>query len=158
MIKLARGGIVDALKRYDRGLRVRWSQELKKWCIEEKVKRKDLLPPPVVYEPMPGVKGAFIAKKSPYGSERYIQHKTGYAPICYVDKLNWEVYDFIIKSDTNKYKSREEFLRSSDEKFKKMKEEKNAPVKLKQEELTWNAYDKFKYLNRTNVMGTPHGI
>ena len=157
-MKLARGGIVEALKRYDQGLRVRWSDEIKKWCVEEKVKRKDLLPPPVLNKPIPGIKGAFIKTLSPEKSERYIQYHSGYSPICYVDKLNWGVYEFIVGSDTNRFKSKDEFLRNTDRQFKAMEEEKNAPIAAKQEELTYNAYDKFKYLTRTNVMGTPHGI
>jgi len=78
-IVLASGGVVRALKSYDRGLRVRWSWEKQKWAVESKVDRSDLMVPPTRFVPIQGIKGFYREELLPEKSDR---------SICYRDRYN----------------------------------------------------------------------
>lgn len=145
-LRLASGGIVDAIKRYDRNIRIRWSNERRKWCVEAKAKQVSNLTPPVWYVPVPGVKGAYTEKLKPENSDHAIAWHDGYYPIMFVSEVTWDVYHALLAQDTHRYANRDQFL---DRAVRKNADAENR-VKLENERerapLVDAAYDKFKWM------------
>lgn len=93
----ATGAVADALRRYDRNLDVRYSWERRRWAITFRTRRPDLLPKPVVFQE---TEGGVVERLMPEKSEAYVSYYTRTYPAAYVDRLNWEVYQRIVESDT----------------------------------------------------------
>lgn len=106
-IRKASGGIVQALKAYDRNIRVRWSWEKNMWAIEAPIKSRLGLVPPVIRRTVPGTKQV-VSEKLPERSDRRITYNDGMQLILWTPVLDWNVYLEVVRSDTHKYKSRNE--------------------------------------------------
>lgn len=137
MIRSVPGSIVGEIKRYDPALRVRWSNQKRKYVLERKAPRH-LLPKPVRYSVIGEIPLSF-------DSDRMIQWKDGYAEIlaCPVAdrRLIWALWS----SDTNRLRRREDFLRKQAER-EDLKERLEA--KRQKEDLTSMAGESYGYLNR----------
>ena len=108
-IVLASGGIVEALKAYDPGIRVRMSHEKKKWCVEAPHKRPDMMVPPVVFTTIPGTKTR-VESLLPWLCDRAIAFRDRMQIILWTDILTWDVYKAVVQADTQKYRSRNELF------------------------------------------------
>ena len=81
MVQEAGTTIKRILKNFDKRLRLRWSLERKCWVLEEKIKRPDLMPLPVRSVLINGKEEEILL---PELSDRRIQYKDKYLPICYL--------------------------------------------------------------------------
>lgn len=96
----AQNGVVQALRAYDRKLRVRWSHEKKKWAIERSVPRSvwPHLVPPVVFERIPGTK-FFKEHLLAEFSEKRICWDSKTEVVAYCKNITWDVFQAIVNSD-----------------------------------------------------------
>lgn len=108
---MASGGVVDALKRYDRNLNVRWSWEKKKWAVESPTLRPDKVVPPVRFERIPGTTQYLEVMAPPYSEKRIcFDRKTNV--LFWIKKLTWDIVELVIESDVKRFKRREDFFKS----------------------------------------------
>ena len=94
------GYVVDALRRYDPNLDVRWSWEKRKWAIVVRPLRPDMIPPPVKYVKAKEGKGGWEEVVLPEKSEAFISYRTETMPVGYFEKLSWAVLGDIVENDT----------------------------------------------------------
>jgi hypothetical protein len=146
-LRLAQGGIVEALKAYDRTLRVRWSFEKNKWCIETPHLMPHKMVPPVVYETIPGTKQR-VEHLLAEASDRYIWYRDKMAPVLFCSELTWDVYIEVVKSDQARYRSRNEL-------HQRIADIENAPhpdAKRQREDRVRGSRDRFNYEYRKNPL------
>lgn len=93
----ATGAVVEALRRYDPDIDVRYSWERRRWAIAFRTRRPDLIPPPVYSVP---TEAGYVESLLPEKSEAYVSYKTKTYPVAYVSRLSWKTYEDVIKSDT----------------------------------------------------------
>ena len=96
----AQGGVVQALRAYDRKLRVRWSHEKKKWAVDRVVPRSlwDRMVPPVAFERIPGTK-MFRETVAPEFSEKRICYDSRTQVVLYCNVLTWDVFEALVNAD-----------------------------------------------------------
>lgn len=107
-------GIKRDLRNFDKNLRIRWSKEKNQWIVEEKVKNRNGLYKPVKYYEDGGkIKYRIL----PENSDRYIQYRDGYAPVCYIKELNTKLIQYLhsIRWDKGGKLTFEQYLRQLDE-------------------------------------------
>lgn len=100
--------MVDAIKRYDRGLDVRWSWERKKWCLEARMLRPDLMPKPVKWV-FDG--GRQVEKLLPLYSDRRICFERGTHIVCWFTTIDRPILDMLVESDVGRLRRRRDFLK-----------------------------------------------
>jgi hypothetical protein len=99
MVRLLRpqGYVVDALRRYDPNLDIRWSWEKRKWAIVVRPLRPELIPAPIRYAK---TSVGWVEEKLPERSEAAISYRTETMPVGYFEKITWSVLGDIIENDT----------------------------------------------------------
>lgn len=142
----ARGPVVNQLKRYDPGLRIRWSWEKKKWAVEAPVRRQDKLVPPVFYEPVG--EGEWIEHILPELSERYITYQEKMYVICWTKNLDTRLVDAVVKRDSNRISGN--YLASIDRKIIDYYGKKKVDEAKRTDERCREAWDLMKYYARKN--------
>lgn len=85
----ARGPAVEALKRYDPGLRVRWSWQKQCWAVDAPYKFTDKDPrhfllPPVRYERVGDKGDRFVERLLPELSDRMIEYRDRRYVVCHI--------------------------------------------------------------------------
>ena len=144
-IIVARGPVVDALRRYDPGLRVRWSWEKGMWAVDAPLRRMDTewMLPPVFYETTPS---GVVEHLLPELSDRYIDYHEHRYTICWSKSLDWRLYYAIAARDSYRKcgGAAGEFVRNYKERAA-ARERKRASLSGERSE---QAYDYMRYLNR----------
>ena len=150
----ARGPMVEALRRYDPGLRARWSWEKKTWAVDAPLKRHDSgwMLPPVRYEATPqGV----IEHLMPELSDRYIEYHGRRYTVCWARHLDWRLYWAIVGRDSHRMQGG-----AAGEFVKRWKEREQAQrikdAKLRSDRAE-QAFDRLRFLNRTRPWADPIG-
>lgn len=143
-----RGPVVEALQRYDPGLRVRWSPERKKWALDAPFLKADpnWIERPVVFEK--GLDGIWKERLLPENSERYILHRDKRYAVCYVDKVDERLLDVVTNRDTFKHKNRAQGI--FDEHRTEFKEAKVKDEAERKDKRVREGFDQLKhYLRKT---------
>lgn len=140
MIRLAHGPVVDALKRYDPGLRVRWSYEKNAWAVEAPLLSREDMLPPVFYEQKPN--GEYIERLLPELSERYISYRDGTYVLCWVKQLKTPLVGIIAQRDQAKMHGGG--MGQMKRNIQADNEHKNRAAEKRQQERCYEAYDRFK--------------
>lgn len=101
----ASGPWVKALKRYDPGLRVRWSYEKNKWAVDAPFKsdNPDWCTPPVAHEQL--ANGQWVERVLPFRSEKYIQYRSKRYVVCWTTHIDRRVFNAIVEKDTYRHKN-----------------------------------------------------
>lgn len=142
----ARGPVVDALKRYDPGLRVRWSFEKKKWAVDAPLKDRRDIAPPVFYERLPG--NQYIEHLLPEKSERYINYHSGRYPVCFAVKLNKALLPAIAQRD--QVRMRGAFVGKYVEGLRQERDFKERGREKRADERAREGYELLKFIQRKN--------
>ncbi len=148
----ASGPVVEALRRHDHGLRVRWSFEKKKWAVEAPIRRGDGLVPPVVYERV-GQTDQWMECLMPELSDRYISFHDGRYIVCWSEILDWRLYHAVVLADTSRMRGG-----IVGEHRRAMADRQEAGLKARRaraDERSYLAYDKFRFLNRKQPWNDP---
>lgn len=146
-LKLARGPWVDALRRYDPGLRVRWSWEKRKWCVDAPAKTMDskLLVPPVWFERI-GDSDSWVEHTLPMASDKYISYHSHRYIICWSPHVDRRLYEAIVKRDG--HRMRGGFVGELNRNLHARNEAMFKEREKKSKELAYGAYDYYRFLNR----------
>ena len=139
------GGVSRAIAAYDRNIRVRWSHEKKKWVVEAPVKRSDLMIPPIKFVPT-GVKGQYHERLLPELSDRRICYRDRFDPLFWCKILTWEAFDVLVKSDTQRFNSREAFLKYTDREQAGREKVDQDEINSYNRDVSDQAQDKYKFL------------
>ena len=150
------GGVSRAIASYDRNIRTRWSHEKKKWVLEAPVKRSDLMIPPIRFVPS-GIEGQYYEELLPELSDRRICYRDRFDPLFWCKTLTWEVFDVLVKSDSHRFKSREEFLRYTDKEQANREQANEKEEYDKNQDLNEQAQDKYKFLTNRYLWMDPVG-
>ena len=150
------GGVSRAIASYDRNIRVRWSHEKEKWVVEAPVKRSDLMIPPITFVPI-GIKGQYYEKLLPELSDRRICYRDRFDPLFWCRTLTWEAFEVLVKSDTHRFKSREDFLRYTDKEQAKREMESQVEIDDYNRDVSEQAQDKYKFLTNRYPWMDPVG-
>lgn len=147
-IREARGPVVAALKRYDPGLRVRWSPEKQRWAVDAPFKLAPLewCVPPVRF--VETSQGRRRARLLPENSEAYIQYHSKRYVVCWVKRLDMRLVRAVIERDSHRHAGglAQAFDRKDAE---NRTAQEQAAGKLKQERV-YEAFDRVKYFARKN--------
>lgn len=100
----ARGPVVAALKRYDPGLRVRWSHERKRWAVDAPYAEQTApaaIPAPVRFERIEDG-SHWVARLLPEYSERNIQYRDRRYVVCWATRLTRDLVGAIARRDSHR--------------------------------------------------------
>jgi hypothetical protein len=141
----ARGPVVEALKRYDSGLRVRWSFEKQKWAIEARVMngRRDKLLPPVTWERVAET-DQWREKIMPELSERYISFHSGTYVIGWVKEITPSLLRMVRSKDQAQMAGGAKGQLYAN--LRATRDEREKVVVKRREETTYAGWDYMKFL------------
>lgn len=145
----ARGPVVEALARYDPGLRVRWSHEKRKWAVDAPLQRVDerWCPPPVRWRES-SVNGVWVQDLLPEYCERHIQHHDRRYVICWAQSVTWRLFFAMAASDTQRH--RRGAVGMFDDNLRAVENARRRRDKHARDERVYEGYDRLKsYLRRT---------
>ncbi len=142
------GPVVEALKRYDPGLRVRWSHEKKKWAVDAKffLPNPNVLPKPVRFlEIGPD---QWLETLLPEYSERNIQYRDHTYVVCWARKVDWPLLRAVASRDAQKFKKG--LAGALDQEMASQAIAKEKTAKSVKDERVYAAWDRFKFDRRKN--------
>lgn len=101
----ARGPVIEALRRYDPGLRVRWSHEKKCWAVDAPFTHPNpnVIPKPIKFQRI-GNGDYWIETLLPEYSERNIQYRDRRYVVCWAKRVTHRLLDAIVKRDGQRFK------------------------------------------------------
>jgi hypothetical protein len=146
----ASGPVVAALKRYDPGLRVRWSWEKRKWAVDAPFAESTdprAIPKPVRFEQVDGT-GHWVARLMPEYSERNIQFRDNRYVVCWAKRLTPALVSAIAKRDSHRVKKGLVGLFDRDQ-AERIDEKKKA-TRRATDERVYSGWDRFKFDLRKN--------
>ena len=148
----ARGPWVEAIKRHDPGLRVRWSPEKKKWCVDAPARTLDprWMDPPVRYVSTDGGK-TIREVVLPLDSERHILWRDKRYAVLYSKTLDKRLYDAVVSSDAARVRG--VFRHRLRERIHGDIIAKHARSKKRSAERAYSAHDYWRSLLRKNDDG-----
>lgn len=143
----ARGPVVDALKRHDPGLRVRWSHEKREWAVDAPFKVPDnaWMVPPVFFERV-GNTDNYIEHLLPEYSDRNISYQDRRYVIVWSKTVDWRLYRKIVNLDSHKMQGG--MVGQYRRNFHRGEAEKKEEERKRKDERVYAAWDKFKYWQR----------
>lgn len=148
-ILLARGPAVEALRRYDPGLRVRWSHEKQKWAVDAPLIKGgdtiEVLPPPVRYERV-GEGDQFVEHLLPEYSERKMQFKDQRYVVCYSKTTDWPLFSAVVQHDGHRH--RKGMVGLFDDTLKQDEAAKSKQEQYERSERVYAAFDRYKHITR----------
>ena len=130
--------IVELLRNLNRRLRLRWSYERRCWALEEKVKRPDLMPPPVKTIKIGNNEIDILL---PELSDRRIQYRDKYLPICYLINNSMLTDNLLGILKSIRIESKEQALNNLVEKDKMRVSKEESMAKSKIDGLAREIYD-----------------
>lgn len=145
----ARGPVVDALKRHDPGLRVRWSHEKQAWAVDApfKMQSNEWMVPPVFFERIAN-SDYYIEHILPEYSDRNISYKDGRYIVLWTRELDWRLYRKIVSLDSHKMNGG--MVGQYRRNFHKGEADKKYAEGKRKDERVYAAWDQFKHFRRKN--------
>lgn len=145
----ARGPVVEALQRYDPGLRVRWSHEKEKWAVDAKfdLPNPNVLPKPVKFFRV-GAGDFWQEVLLPEYSERNIQYTDHTYVVCYAKKVDWPLLWAIVNRDSHRHKNG--LVGMFDQEMATRDAVKSKKQKHATSERVYAAWDRFRFDLRKN--------
>ncbi len=145
----ARGPVVEALRRYDSGLRVRWSHEKKQWAVDApfNLPNPNVIPKPVKFYRI-GSGDHWVETLLPEYSERNIQYKDRRYVVCWVKRLTPALVPAIARRDAQRNKKG--LVGVFDEDLAARTAQKKTEEKQSREARVYSGYDRFKFDLRKN--------
>lgn len=142
--------MVDALRRYDPGLRVRWSPEKKKWAVTApfNAPNPNVIPKPVRFVRV-GTAGDFYEEVLlPENSERNIQYRTRTYVICWATRLTPALIPAIAQRDS--HRSKKGLVGLFDQEIAATDARKKKELRARTDERVYAGWDRFKFDLRKN--------
>ena len=149
----ARGPVVAALKRYDPGLRVRWSHERKQWAVDAPFAENTdprFIPKPVRFEKIEDGEGEhWVARLMPEYSERSMQFRDKRYVVCWAKNLTREILGAVRRCDSHR-PGMGNLVKLFDHEIVMAEESKKKSRIAATDERVYTAWDKFKFHLRKN--------
>lgn len=141
--------MVAALKRYDSGLRVRWSPEKRCWAVDApySVPNPNVIPKPVKFYRI-GNADHWVETLLPENSERNIQYRDKRYVVCWAKKITMALFNAIARRDSHRYGKGAVGL--FDAELAKQDAKKSADTKRRKDERIYAGWDRFKFDLRRN--------
>ena len=141
----ARGPVVEALKKHDPGLRVRWSWEWGKWVVDAPWLAFDtsFVPPPVRYEQ---TSAGWVETLEPERSERRILYADRRYVVCRCGRIDWPLYHAIVRRDGQRQKKG--LVGVFDAEFEKEVKAQKRQEDARKDRRVYEGWDRFKFIHR----------
>lgn len=145
----ARGPVVEALKRYDPGLRVRWSHEKKKWAIDApyNIPNPNEIAKPVKFYRV-GEGDHWLETLLPEYSERNFEYKDKRYVVAWAKKVTWSLLQAIANHDT--YRHRKGAVGMLNDELKARDTKKAKDFKSRRDDRVYEGWHQFKHNLRRN--------
>lgn len=151
-MRIAPVHIVEEIRRIDPELRVRWSNQLRKFSIEKKInmRYRYLLPKPVVY--IKDSNGKQVEKHCSLDSDRYICYRDGYVQVLSTPRLDTSIPHLLRMQDSARYGIKGTLQRLDEAERKKEELEKKQTRNILSD-ISGEAYDTLLVKQGERVLG-----